>query len=78
MLDFGHGVSISRLRIPSDDGRHLEQFGAERQASALGCGQVDLEADSISFQDKLDHAATLRELRDVTDGQDGALCPMPR
>ncbi len=66
-------VSISRVGILSDDSRHLEQLGAERQARALRCGQVDLETDSILFRDKLDHATTLRELRDVTDGQDRAL-----
>src|SRR6266853_1301905 len=37
----------------------------------LHSGEVDLEADPLSFQDKLDHAATLRELRHVTNGQDG-------
>ena len=36
----------------------------------LGSDQVDLKTDSVPFQDKLDHAATLRKLGHVTDGQD--------
>src|SRR5580692_942552 len=68
----GMVVSISWLRVFSDDRRHLEQLGAERQARALSCGQVNFEANSILFQDKLNHAATLRELGDVADGQDRA------
>src|SRR5580698_6231141 len=63
-------VSVSRLRALSNGGCHLEQFGTQCQARALGCGQVDLEADSIFFHNKLDHALTLRELRDITDCQD--------
>ena len=51
------------LPILSDGGRHLEQFRAERQTSMLGGGQVDLEANFLPFQDKLDHAAALDELR---------------
>ncbi len=34
----------------------------------LGGDEVDLEADSVSFQDKLDHATTLCKLGHVTDG----------
>jgi len=35
----------------------------------LDSSEVNLKADFLFFEDKLDHAATLRELRRVTDGQ---------
>ena len=35
----------------------------------LGCGQVDFEANFLPFQNKLDHAAALDELRRIADGQ---------
>src|SRR6266404_3735061 len=69
MLDLGHGVSISGRRISPYRGRHLEQFRTQSQAGMLHSGEVDLKADPLSFQDKLDHSATLRELRHVTNGQ---------
>src|ERR1700719_2730634 len=70
MLDFGHSVSISGRRISPYRGRDLEQFRTQSQARLLHSSDVDLKADSLSFQDKLDHAATLGELRHVTHGQD--------
>src|SRR6266852_2154872 len=61
--------SISARRIPSYSGRHFEQIGTKCQAGMLGGDQVDLEADSVPFQDKLDHATMLCKLGHVTDGQ---------
>src|SRR6266446_1395489 len=71
VLDFGHGASISGRRISPYRGRDLEQFRTQSQPSMLHSSEVDLKADSLSLQDKLDHAATLREQRHVTNGQDG-------
>jgi hypothetical protein len=50
-------------------GRHLEQFRAQSEASTLDSAEVDLKADSFTLENKLDHAATLREPRHITDGQ---------
>jgi len=57
------------LSILSDGGRYLEQLRAECQTRMLGSGQVDLEAHFLPFQNKLDHAPTLDELRRIADGQ---------
>ena len=70
MLDFWHGVSISGRRNSPYRGRDLEQFGTERQARVLSCSYVDLEANSVSFCNKLDHPAAAGELWHVTDCQD--------
>src|SRR6267143_844763 len=69
MLDFGHGVSISGRRISPYRGRDFEQFRTQSQASMLHSSEVDLKADFFAFQDKLDHAATLGELRYITNCQ---------
>jgi len=69
VLDFGHRVSISG-RISPYRGRDLEQFRTQSQASMLHSSEVDLKADFLAFQDKLDHPASLGELRHVTHGQD--------
>jgi hypothetical protein len=66
-------ISIPTRRIPSYNCCHFKQFRPEGQASALSGSQVDLEADSVSFQDRLDHATALRELRHVADGQNRSL-----
>src|SRR5258708_7931127 len=63
-------LSVSRRGISPYRGRHLEQFRAESQTSPLHGGEVYFKADFFPFENKLDHAAALRELRHVTDGQD--------
>ncbi len=62
-------MSVSRGGISPYGGSHFEQFGAQSQASMLNSTEVDFKADLFPFEDELDHAATLRELRHVTDGQ---------
>src|SRR6266436_1726652 len=62
-------VSVSRRRVSPYGGRHLEQFRTQSQASMLHSPEVDLKADSSSFEDKLDHAAALREPWHVTDSE---------
>src|ERR1700732_3810026 len=64
-------LSVSQRGISPYGGRHLEQFGTQSQASTLHRREVDLKADFFPFEDKLDHAAALRELRHVTNGQNG-------
>jgi len=73
VADSGHGLSISRRGFSSHTDRHLEKFRAQSQASMLDSSEVNLKADFLFFEDKLDHAATLRELRRVTDGQNACL-----
>src|SRR5260370_30566056 len=51
-------------------GGELEQLRPQSTASMLQSSEVDLKADSLAFQEKLDHPASLGELRHVTHCQD--------